>query len=89
MSGHTITRYREKWRFECLISSTVGDSHTNWFPINGHFRCRTCADLRAAGHRDVSPEYNQLRDKTTGELVGRGEIMLDIQQGPAVEGAGR
>lgn len=85
MPPHRITRQREKWRYECLISDTVGESHTNWFPINGHFRCRSCADLRATGHEGVEPEYHQLRDKSTGELVSRGEIVLEISSVPAVE----
>lgn len=80
MPVHTITRQREKWRFECLVTDELGDGHTNWFPINGHFRCRGCSDLRANGVA-VEPEYDQLRDKVTGDLVSRGEIVLEIQRG--------
>lgn len=62
---HRITTLVEKWRFECPRGSEPGDGHTNWFPIDGVFRCKGCAELRNAGE-DVEPETARLRDKKTG-----------------------
>lgn len=73
---HIITSTVEKWRYVCPTSR----EHTNWFPINGHFRCKGCADLRSAGASDVDPEHDHLRDQTTGELIPRDEITLAIDQ---------
>lgn len=71
----TVTSQTEKWRFECRYGEEPGDGHTTWFPINGHFRCRACADLRRT-NTAITPEYDRLRDKTTGELVSREQIKL-------------
>lgn len=71
---HTITRPVEKWRYVCPTPR----EHTNWFPINGHFRCKGCAELRNAGASEVEPEHDHVRDQRTGELIPREEITLAI-----------
>lgn len=80
--AYRISSIVEKWRFECLYADCTGDSHTNWFPINGHFRCRTCAEFRNADP-GVEAEYDKLRDKRTGELVQREDIILETRKGVA------
>lgn len=84
-SRHCITTLVEKWRFECPRGERAGDGHTNWFPIDGVFRCKGCAELRNAGE-DVEPETAKLRDKKTGRLVEREEIELDVQRGRRATG---
>lgn len=71
---HVVTAPHEKWRYCCPTRR----EHTNWFPINGHFRCKGCAELRAAGNASVEPEFDALRDKQTGGLVPREELTLAI-----------
>ena len=75
---HKITSHPEKWRYGCPTPR----EHTNWFPINGHFRCHGCAELRAAGEDSIEPEFDELRDKKTGELIPRSEISLAVDDKP-------
>ena len=77
----TIASQAEKWRFECRHGEEPGEGHTTWFPINGHFRCRACADLRRT-RPEITPEYDYLRDKITGELVSREQVVLATDPDP-------
>lgn len=73
----TIDSAVEKWRYRCLAPDRYGlaEGHTNWFPIDGVFRCRSCAE-QARTDPAVDPEYAFLRDTRTGELVARDDIRL-------------
>lgn len=73
----TIDSAVEKWRYRCLAPDRydLPEGHTNWFPIDGVFRCRSCAE-QARTDPAVDPEYAHLRDMRTGELVAREEIRL-------------
>lgn len=79
-----IETIAQKWRFECP-NGDVGEGHTNWFPIDGVFRCHGCSDLRVHDPT-IEPEYEFLRDKKTGRLVSREELELKIERGPAKAG---
>lgn len=59
----------QKWRYRCP------EGHTNWFPIDGKFRCRSCAKNRNAG-ADVDPEFEHLHDQETGEQLSRADVVL-------------
>lgn len=78
-----ITAAHEKWRFECLATDRYGarEGHTNWFPIDGKFRCIGCSEA-ARNDPEINPEYERLRDKKTGEIVERDEIELAIGPSP-------
>lgn len=79
---HRIESLAAKWRFVCPRSfEQPHDGHTNWHPIDGKFRCRTCADRRG-----VDPEYTELIDTKTGERVVREAIVLDVERGGQVHG---
>lgn len=83
MSDHIITADHQKWRYRCLADDRYGldEGHSNWFPINGVFRCWSCAQ-QARTNPEIDPEYAALRDTRTGELVKRHEIILDTQPDP-------
>jgi hypothetical protein len=72
---HVIQSKASKWRYRCP------QEHTNWYPIDGKFRCRTCAS-----DRDRDPEYRALVDTKTDERVPREEIELDVHRGGQVHG---
>lgn len=69
-----ISTIAEKWRLECP-NGDVGEGHTNWFPIDGVFRCQGCAEL-ARHDPERQTEYPSLRDKKTGRLVEREQVVL-------------
>lgn len=69
---HEIRTLAKKWRYACP------EGHTNWYPINGHFRCRSCAKHAEAG-ADVDPEFHELHDKQTGAALDRDQIRLDTR----------
>jgi len=81
---HVVTSTHEKWRYECP-NGEPGEGHTNWFPINGVFRCKGCSELRKK-NPDIDPEYEELRDKKTGEIIPREQITLDIDRPKASSG---
>ena len=82
-----ITSDAEKWRLVCRADELHGadEAHTNWFPIDGKFRCWSCAQARQA-HPEIDPEYDQLRDRRTGRLVSRDDIVLAIERGKSATG---
>lgn len=82
-----ITATHEKWRFRCLAPERYGamDGHTNWFPIDGVFRCAQCAE-EARTNPEVDPEYDQLFDKRSEQLVSREAIDLDVSAKPSPTG---
>lgn len=59
---------RDRWRWVC---PSPGE-HRSWEPTNSHFWCAACAN---AGP-DVDPEFDELRNKVTGEVVPRERIRL-------------
>lgn len=75
---HTITSQHEKWRFWC----DPDRQHTNWFPIDGKFRCAECAKQRNT-NPSVDPEVEQLYDQVTETYVSREQIKLDINPRPS------
>ena len=79
-----ITSIAEKWRLECP-NGEIGEGHTNWFPIDGVFRCEGCVEQRRTDPT-VDPQYTHLRDKKTGELVAREDIVLAIDRQPSATG---
>lgn len=62
----------DRWRWVCPRG------HRSWEPTNGHFWCATCA----RNWDDIDPEFDELRDKRTGETVPREEIVLLTPSGP-------
>lgn len=88
MSGKlTIGSAAEKWRLRCLADERYGlaEGHSNWFPIDGVFRCRSCAE-QARTNPQVDPEYEVLKDTRTGGYVSRHEIVLAIERQPTATG---
>lgn len=76
MPHHKIETVTQKWRFVCPRSAEhPSRQHTNWFPLNGIIRCRSCEDERAAGE-DVDPDYDELWDQREERFVPREEIEL-------------
>jgi hypothetical protein len=86
MSEHIITADHQKWRYRCLAPDRydIDEGHSNWFPINGVFRCWSCAE-QARTNPEVDPEYALLRDTRTGELVARQDIILDVHTDPSTQ----
>ncbi|MFB6299102.1 MAG: hypothetical protein ABEH65_02460, partial [Halobacteriales archaeon] len=68
---YRISTIPKKWRFVCP------KGHSNWFPIDGVFRCQTCAE-QARLDPEIEPEFEQLKDQETGERVDREQIVLDV-----------
>lgn len=58
----------DRWRFTCP------SGHRSWEPTNYHFWCQQCA--RTLSDK-VEPEFEQLHDKKTGQLIARDEIDLE------------
>jgi protein-arginine kinase activator protein McsA len=63
----------DRWRFACP------NGHRSWEPTNGHFWCAQCAKTFAD---DLDPEFSELRDRKTGELLERDEVRLLTPAGP-------
>ena len=61
-----LTDHTDRWRFTCP------NGHRSWEPTNSHFWCRQCAN-----HWDVDPEFYHLRDRKTGQLLAREQIVFD------------
>lgn len=59
----------DRWRWACP------NGHRSWEATNEHFWCAQCAQA-AAHDADVEPEFDELRNLTTGETVRRDEIEL-------------
>lgn len=65
----------DRWQWVCP------QGHRTWEPTNFHFWCAGCA--RAWDHNeDLDPEFQELRNKKTGETVTREEIVLVTPAGP-------
>lgn len=80
-----ISTVAEKWRFVCPRSAdTDARTHTNWFPLNGIIRCRSCERERNTGE-DIDPDYDRLWDQREKRWVDREEIELATRE----ERAGR
>lgn len=73
----TIGSQAEKWRLRCLADERydLEEGHSNWFPIDGFFRCRTCAE-QARTNPEVDPEYEALKDTRTGEYLTRPDVVF-------------
>ena len=61
-----LTDSADRWRFTCPAG------HRSWEPTNYHFWCQQCAQRPD----DTDPEFHELRDTKTDELVGRDELEL-------------
>jgi len=84
----TIASQAEKWRLRCLANERypdVDEGHANWFPIDGIFRCKTCAKQARTDPR-VDPEYEVLMDTSTGEYLARHDVVLAVERQPAPTG---
>lgn len=73
MTGHKTTidlsDDSDRWQWVCPRG------HRSWEPTNYHFWCARCA--RSWSHNDdVDPEFDELRNGRTNELVGRDEVRL-------------
>lgn len=81
-----ITAIHEKWRFVCPRSRDLPDrNHTNWFPLNGVFRCRSCERSRES-HPEIDPDYDRLWDLREERWVPREEIDLDVTRAARARG---
>lgn len=70
MSSRTKVRLEgrmDRWRYTCPWG------HRSWEPTNCHFWCQQCARTLSD---DVEPEFYELRDRKTGDLISREEIFL-------------
>ena len=63
----------DRWRFACP------NGHRSWEPTNGHFWCAQCAQTLSD---DVDPEFYELHDRKTGDLLQREDIRLLTPVGP-------
>jgi len=63
----------DRWRYTCP------NGHRSWEPVNGHFWCAKCSQNYGD---DVDPEFGELRDRKTGELLERDEVDLVTPVGP-------
>jgi len=46
-------------------------------PTNYHFYCFACSR-----HGDVDPDFDELRDRKTGQFLTREEVVLEVEGGP-------
>lgn len=79
MTGRKTTIHTDdetdRWRWVCPRG------HRSWEPTNNHFWCAECA--RTWAHNDdLDPEFDELRNKRTGEAKRRDEIRLVTPAGP-------
>lgn len=62
----------DRWRFVCP------NGHRTWEPTNYHFWCSSCAQaVQQDPELDVDPEFDQLHDKRTDELLERDEVEIE------------
>jgi len=61
----------DRWKWVCP------NGHRNWEPTNAHFWCQTCA--RTQG---LDGEFDELRNKVTGEVHDREDLRLVTPAGP-------
>lgn len=59
---------RRKWR--------CPRGHMSWEPTNNHFWCKACSD-----GWDVDPEFAELVNDATGEMLERDEVELITEMG--------
>lgn len=69
---------RDRWKWTCPRG------HRSWEPTNDHFWCKRCA----AGHDDADPVFRRLKNRATGEVVPREELVLVPPAGPSRDGQG-
>ncbi|UTF52809.1 hypothetical protein [Natronosalvus rutilus] len=63
----------DRWRWACPAG------HRNWEATNGHFWCAECARTYSD---DLEPEFEELRNLVTGDIVHRDDLQLLTQVGP-------
>lgn len=56
----------DRWRYCCPRG------HRSWEPTNHHFWCQQCAQA----HGGPGPEFDELRDRKTDELLERDAVEL-------------
>jgi len=61
----------DRWRFTCPRN------HRSWEPTNHHFWCSKCASVEG-----VDGVFDELRDKRSGDLLQRDEVLLLTPAGP-------
>ncbi|ELZ30584.1 hypothetical protein C475_00540 [Halosimplex carlsbadense 2-9-1] len=61
----------DRWRFTCPRN------HRSWEPTNHHFWCSKCARVEG-----VDGVFDELRDKRSGDLLQRDEVLLLTPAGP-------
>jgi hypothetical protein len=83
----TIGSPAEKWRLRCLADERydLAEGHTTWFPIDGVFRCRSCAE-QARTDPDVDPQYDVLKDTRSEQYVARRDVVLAVERQPRATG---
>ncbi len=57
----------DRWQWRCPAG------HRSWEPTNYHFWCAQCARGK---HPKAEPEFDELRNVKTGDLVERDEVEL-------------
>nr|WP_226043550.1 hypothetical protein [Natrinema sp. DC36] len=62
-----LERKTDRWRYTCP------QGHRSWEPTNFHFWCQQCSRHLSD---DVDPEFDELRDRRTGDLISREDIEL-------------
>ncbi|WP_410764916.1 hypothetical protein [Haloferax sp. DFSO60] len=55
----------DRWRFTCPRE------HRTWEAASDHFWCQRCASAK-----DVDAKFYELKDKVSGELLSREEVVL-------------
>jgi hypothetical protein len=70
-----LSNSADRWRFCCPAG------HRSWEPTNNHFWCQQCAS-RAVG---PDPEFYELHDRKTDELIDRDQIEVVDDGGLEVE----
>jgi hypothetical protein len=72
-----VTDEIDRWKWVCPRG------HRQWEPTNHHFWCATCA---RANDDEAEPEFDELRNKKTGETVHRDDLRL-LEDGRPTEGS--
>ncbi len=73
MTGRTTIHLQDesdRWRWVCPRG------HRSWEPTNHHFWCQKCARLDGA-----DGVFHELRNKKTGNLVKRDDLLLETPVG--------